>query len=782
MPRILSSVLLVAGAISGASADRRGLVFSLEQTGLRAWGAKSADEHRAVADFAEDGEKSPVQRVVQLLGKMKDELMAEADKESAMYDKMSCWCETNQKEKTQAVAAAEARDAELSSETESRSARSGQLSTEIVALKEQIAVDTEALKQATALREKTASEFQAEEKDMVQAIDNLRNAIAVLAKHHGGSLLQLSAPLASGMRVLLRDVALKYELLLAAEPRRAGTSSGLLQTAAALRADAEGVHHTLLAELDQHHDALPLQFAERLVAQTARPGAGSFVQAKEHAPIDANYKSYSARSTQIYGILNQMLEEFTSQLSATQQEELRSIEDYKALAASKNKQIALAKEKLDDKEQEHADNLKALSDAKEDLELTRTQRSADTEFLRNLKLTCSNIDTEWARRSQTRAEELKAVTEAIAILTEDDNREVLHRSVSFLQERSNDEGSAMAARRARAVEALRHAAALPAFDADDLLAAWHGRRGSPSSSGAVQLEGPRSQLSTLALTAQLDNFEKVKEIMDKMLAELKDQQKAEVEFKAYCIKEFDENEKLTHSKTQRKGDLEAKLDSLATLVGRLEQEIQEAKTQIAAAEDEIKQAGANREAENAEFQMTVTDQRATQAILKKALARLHDFYTKGIGKKVIYLQRSAQTPPEQFTNYKANAGSTPVLGLLEQIIGDSEKLEAEATAAETKAQADYESFVKDSNGLIAGLSETVTTKTKAIADAKVDTAQTDGDLESTMTELESLKAYKADLHGQCDFVMKNFEIRQKARLQEMEAIRAAKAFLSGATA
>jgi len=47
-------------------------------------------------------------------------------------------------------------------------------------------------------------------------------------------------------------------------------------------------------------------------------------------------------------------------------------------------------------------------------------------------------------------------------------------------------------------------------------------------------------------------------------------------------------------------------------------------------------------------------------------------------------------------------------------------------------------------------------------------------------ELESLAAYEADLHDECDFVLKNFEIRQKARLQEMEAIQAAKAILSGA--
>merc|ERR1719414_1826671 len=74
---------------------------------------------------------SPVKRVTNLLIKMKAELESEADHESEMYDKMVCWCEENQKEKTQAVADAEARDRELSAEIETRAARFGHLTASI---------------------------------------------------------------------------------------------------------------------------------------------------------------------------------------------------------------------------------------------------------------------------------------------------------------------------------------------------------------------------------------------------------------------------------------------------------------------------------------------------------------------------------------------------------------------------------------------------------------------------------------------------------------------------
>ena len=61
-----------------------------------------------------------------------------------------------------------------------------------------------------------------------------------------------------------------------------------------------------------------------------------------------------------------------------------------------------AKAKPDAMESEHAGNAKALSDAKEDLGLTRKQRLADIELLRGLRHTCQNLDREWEARSKTR--------------------------------------------------------------------------------------------------------------------------------------------------------------------------------------------------------------------------------------------------------------------------------------------------------------------------------------------------------------------------------------------
>jgi chromosome segregation ATPase len=343
----------------------------------------------------------------------------------------------------------------------------------------------------------------------------------------------------------------------------------------------------------------------------------------------------------------------------------------------------------------------------------------------------------------------------------------LAKTVSFMQEQSVSD-SVQQARRSSAMAVLRNAMHGPNFETDDLMSAWNLR-----SAG-----GAKSQLATLAVSMQLDSFTKVKEMMDKMVADLKSEQQEEVSFKANCETEFNTNERTTQTKKEEKADLEAKIETLSKNIATLQEEVAAAKTDIKDSEVAIKKASETREKENAEYQTTIADQRATQAILDKALARLQVFY----GKKAALLAEAAestQEPPVKFNKYKSNAGSSGVMGLLSQIIEDSKKLEKEAVAAESEAQSSYESFVKESNAVIAELSTAVTAKTKATSSSEVEFEQAKADLTSTSEEIESLEQFKADLHQQCDFVMKNFNIRQAARLQEIEAIQKAKAILSG---
>merc|ERR1719159_148865 len=118
--------------------------------------------------------------------------------------------------------------------------------------------------------------------------------------------------------------------------------------------------------------------------------------------------------------------------------------------------------------------------------------------------------------------------------------------------------------------------------------------------------------------------------------------------------------------------------------------------------------------------------------------------------------------------------------MIQQIINDAKAMEAEAIRSEEDAQKAYEDFVKETNSSIEAKSKDIVNKSEEKAKAEADLVEAQESKEAVMLELEQLSNYNAQLHQSCDFVMKNFEIRQTARDEEVEALRQAKAILSGA--
>merc|ERR1712151_748038 len=161
---------------------------------------------------------------------------------------------------------------------------------------------------------------------------------------------------------------------------------------------------------------------------------------------------------------------------------------------------------------------------------------------------------------------------------------------------------------------------------------------------------------------------------------------------------------------------------------------------------------------------------------------LKGFYAKKA--KAAALLQSGQPagppPPPGFEAYKKSAASGGVMSMLQQIIGDAKSMEAETIRSEEDAQKAYEDFVKDTNASIEAKSKDIVNKSEFKAKAESDLVTTKDAKEATMLELEQLSNYNAQLHQSCDFVMKNFELRQTARDEEVEALKQAKAILSGA--
>lgn len=158
---------------------------------------------------------------------------------------------------------------------------------------------------------------------------------------------------------------------------------------------------------------------------------------------------------------------------------------------------------------------------------------------------------------------------------------------------------------------------------------------------------------------------------------------------------------------------------------------------------------------------------------------LKGFYDK---EEAALLQQKQQGPPPPpgFKEYKKSGAAGGVMGMISEIINDAKKMEADATRAESEAQAAYEDLVKDTNASIEEKTKSQVNKTEERAKAEENLQQAITDKETALRELEELSNYNAELHQNCDFIMKNFEIRQTARGEEIEALKQAKSILSGA--
>jgi len=659
--------------------------------------------HVATGNDASNAKNRPVTKVINLLKDMQAQLEKEAEEDEETYEKVACWCETNDKEKTAAIAEAEARITDLTSTIEELTATSARLNTEIKNLEAEIAKNQEALDKATAMRQKELAEFNEEEKDMLQSIGALKSAIVVLSKHHS-SLAQVP-------------------------------SETLLNMAAVI--DHQFKKHTALLHA--------------IVTPSQRKAIAAFVQSPgDYFDAEPTFKqSYAPQSGQIFGILKQMKETFETNLSSAQKEEMQAQAAYEDLKAAKEAEIKAGTELKDTKTQELADTDEKLAQSKQDLEDTRNSLSADQKFLMNLKETCQMTDQEWEERQKSRAEEIKAVSEALAILSSDDAHDTFTKTFNFVQtkvettDRQNrDKASALLFKAAKA-------------------------NGNP-------------RLAALAARVRLDAFTKVKAAIDDMIAALLKEKADEIKHKDFCTEGLNTNERESELKARDIAELEAEISDLTTTIDELTKSIATLEAEIAEMQTQLKRAGEDREMENKDFQTTVADQRETKALLEKALGVLSAVFAKKFLQVSSKQEPVGPPPPPGFKEYKQSSGAGGVMGMLEQIIRDTETLEAEAIKAETDAQKAYETYVKDTNKSIEEKTRDITNKTEEKATAEADKVAAEEAKETAMNEQQQLMNENADLHKSCDFTLKNFDIRQTARDQEVEALRQAKAILSGA--
>jgi len=487
-------------------------------------------------------------------------------------------------------------------------------------------------------------------------------------------------------------------------------------------------------QLRKHQDSLKQIFTPR-----QRKYFGAWMQ-------ESMGGRYEPASGEIFGMLKQMKESFETNLANSQKEETAAQKDYEDLKATKKEQIAAATDMIGTKTQELATADEKNAESKQNLEDTQAVLETDTKFLLNLKEQCAVMDSEYEERVKLRQMEISACGKALAFLSSDEAHELFSRTLGFVQFDSKIKSN----RREKAYKVLMQAA--------------HKHRD--------------NQLYSLAVATRMDAFKEVRAAIQELIDKLVKEKQDEVKHKDFCVEELNTNAAETEAKTRDKGDLEAKVEDLGTLIDTLGKDIETLKAEITELGVQLKRAGEDREKENKDFNIVVADQRATKKLLSAALGILKGFYEKAA--LVQTHKKSSQEPPVAFKKQENNENSGGVMGMIQAIIDEAKSMEAEAIRGEEDAQKAYETFVKDTNDSITEKTKEMITKSEQKAKSETGKVETSTNLEGVTGDLESLASENADLHKACDFTLKNFDLRQGARDDEIEALKQALNIFSGA--
>merc|ERR550532_1190544 len=468
---------------------------------------------------------------------------------------------------------------------------------------------------------------------------------------------------------------------------------------------------------------------------------------------------YAPQSGEILGMLKQMLETMEKELAEITSAEEAAIKDFDALIAAKEKELNANSGAIESKIERAAEVGLEIVEMKEDLDDTSKALAEDKKFLSELEKDCGTKEGVWNERRKIRAEELLAIGDTIMILNDDDALDLFKKTLpspSLLQTQTSFKDV-----KQRALIMLK------------------------SVKGDSKLD-----FIALALRSRAPAvFDKVIGMIDEMVVLLQEEQVQDDEKKKYCEAELDKTEDEKKSLVRKVDDLtkaqEEGKDTLATLG----EEIEALADGIKALDKQVAEATENRKEENTEYKEEMGANVAAKKLLEMAKGRLAKFYSpKSAAASLVDVSlhetvaaaAAPPPPPETWGAYKKQTEEAGgILNMIQMMIADVEKEITESKTEEKNAQEEYETLIADSGEKRRMDSKSLSDKESAKADLEKSLQQMAKEEKTTKFEVMATAETLKDLHLECDWLLNNFEARKEARTGEIDALKKAKAVLSG---
>jgi len=484
--------------------------------------------------------------------------------------------------------------------------------------------------------------------------------------------------------------------------------------------------------------------------QGMRPVLAAFLaqSSKMQEPGAPDVAAYESQSGGIIELLEGLLLKFEKELGEVENAETNKVQNYDMNKIQLTDLIGYSNKNRDEKAVSKADYTAKSGRAKGDLAATKKSKAADEKMVAEMNSIHKQKVQVFASNQEVRKMELEALNKAIEIISAPNVADSyaghvnLVQKPSFLQTQST---SHRVASKQRAAELLRKRARILSS----------------------------KTLANIASDIAANPFAKVVDMIKTLLAKLKEEAAAEADHKAWCDKELKDNKNKRNRKTAQSEKLQAEIEDLSATITTQGKKIVTLGQEMEDLTKAMGEATSERNAEKAENVATIADAQAGAAAVKSALVVLRDFYSAQAG----FLQQV----PEMKAYGGMQSGKGGVVGMLEVIVSDFVRLEAETKSAEMQATAEYDSFMKDAKADKISKHK-LQVKTKLEKDqSEFDRSNSEKMLKGVDEELSKATSYFEQLKPECIEIKVSYEDRVAARKAEIQALKDAYSMLDQKT-
>jgi len=754
----------------------------------------------------------PVEKIINLLKELKTQAIGEGKEEALAYEKFVKWCKDSQKTLNKAIA--EENDVIDAQQTiiDAKTALKGVLEKQIKKLNADIGDMDAAKKRADDERTEAENLYtltNAQVEDTIQAIKDALTALEGAQKDTDVGLLQVRH---GGLTV--------KQLVQKAFDLAGATFTGAQRDAVDgfLQVDDEGPDEDEATRAARRARGKARRAKEAAAEATdGKTDSDGKVDERTTAATEddmaaGHVKEYTFKSGGIIELLKQLLEKYETEHLEVNKAETNAVNAHALEAAAREDARQAADFSKTAKENELSDAKEALADAVTLKGYTEDDRKADQATLDQNVKDCGVKKMEWEKRSETRQLETDAMTAAIKIMSNVtgvrteapgnpspppspvDLIQKGHRALSLLQLTD----PRIIPTKVKAVEFLRQEAQHLHSKALETLAL----------EVSTHLTGP---------------FNKVNNMIEKMIFRLMAEQKDEDDHKNWCDKEVHKTRTSKDDKSTRMERLQDDIEDAESKTGKLADDIKKADDMVVTITDHMAEAKDIRKAGHDENAVALKDAQDAQKACANAIAVLTDFYKdsgmvpkeswesfvqqgkKGGPRRLpAMLQKSYSrkepeyTPPDKKTeevvlpedpntwetDYSGVAdpknGEQAILALLESTLKDFAQMEADIVAQEQTDQENFDQEMSKCTIEKARRSKESEMKNNEKKRQVDKTTSLKNKKKATTKEHDATAQYLKDLAKACLDGSSTYEDRKAARDKEIEALHQAQDILRDA--